>query len=92
MGGAAFAGDGLPRIGKTRAVAETAAFATAAPVASWMEPIKLPFSYCALALMPHNAIKRPAKRRVLRITCKFLMGATVQGFVGNFCEILVNAL
>jgi hypothetical protein len=31
-------------------VTVTVAFATAAPVASWMEPIRLPSSYCALAL------------------------------------------
>jgi hypothetical protein len=59
-------------------VTVTVALGTAAPVASWMEPTRLPSSYCALAFAPQNATKRPAKKKILPINRMFLMGARLQ--------------
>jgi hypothetical protein len=67
-------------------VTVTAAFPTAAPVASWMLPIRLPSSYCALAEMPQNAVKRATKKAV-QILCMLFMGATLQTQI----DVIVNS-
>jgi hypothetical protein len=59
-------------------VAVMAALGTAAPVASWMVPIRLPSSYWALADGIQNANKRPARKRVLQIRFSVFMHASLQ--------------